>query len=127
MLPRAQVELKWARLGPLAKQSRRRLIRGLGSAETLTMVALSACVPRWPKVRRHRDRRRSPNCRSQQRQRGEIHTRQPPGSRFSGCVRGWPLAMLLDETGTVGVPGGRQPWRTPAQKRPLRNQIEMSF
>jgi hypothetical protein len=35
------------------------------------------------------------------------------GRGFRGCVRGWPLSMLLDESGT-GRPG-RQLWRTPAR------------
>jgi hypothetical protein len=63
------------------------------------LVALSACVPRRPDVRRHRDRRRSPLCRSQQRQRGEIHTFQP------SCSRAWRTVLRQQVRGTQGGSG----------------------
>jgi hypothetical protein len=63
------------------------------------LVALSACVPRWPDVRRHRDRRRSPLCRSLQRQGGEIHALQPP------CSRAWHTGLRQQVRGTQGGSG----------------------
>jgi hypothetical protein len=63
------------------------------------LVALSACVPRWPDVRRHRDRRRSPLCRSQQRQRGEIHALQP------SCSGAWHTSLRQQVRGTQGGSG----------------------
>src|SRR3569833_4675878 len=42
-------------------------------------------MPRWPDVRRHRDRRRSPLCCAQLRQRGKIHALESACTR-PGCT-----------------------------------------
>jgi hypothetical protein len=60
------------------------------------LVALSASVPRWSDIRRHRDRRRSSFCRSLQRQRGEIHALQP------SCSRAWRTGLRQQVRGTQG-------------------------